>query len=332
MAESVSAAYARGLVALAAARGADRAALLQRAGIDAAILDDPDARIALHRYAGLMRTAIALTGDAALALHYGESTDISQYSVVGLIGRASATMADAHAQLNRYVRLVVDVETDGDARFRLDADGDGVWIVDTRRNPNAFPELTESAFAQVVCSPRLIGIPPFARAVEVTHPQPAHAAEYRRVLGAPVTFGARRNAILADPAILAEPVQRLPAYAFGVLTRHADALLESLERSATVRSQVERLLMPMLHTGPVRIDAVAAQLNVSRQTLYRRLKAEGATFAQVLDELRHRMALDYLTARRVSVTETAYLVGFSEPAAFSRAFKRWTGRRPRAGG
>jgi AraC-like DNA-binding protein len=125
-------------------------------------------------------------------------------------------------------------------------------------------------------------------------------------------------------------VQRLPSYAFGVLTRHGDALLESLERSATLRSQVERLLMPMLHTGPVRIDAVAARLNVSRQTLYRRLKAEGVTFAQVLDELRQRMALDYLTARKVSVTETAYLVGFSEPAAFSRAFKRWTGRRPRA--
>ncbi len=54
------------------------------------------------------------------------------------------------------------------------------------------------------------------------------------------------------------------------------------------------------------------------------------TFASVLDELRHRMAADYLGARKVSVNETAYLVGFSEPAAFSRAFKRWTGASPRA--
>jgi AraC-like DNA-binding protein len=330
MAESVSAAYARGLVELAAAKGADRHALLRSADLHAATLEDPDARIALPAYACLMRTAITLTGDSALALHYGESTDISQLSVVGLIGRASATMAEAHAQLNRYVRLVVDVEIDGAERFRLDADESGLWVVDTRRNPNAFPELTESAFAQIVCAPRLLGIPPFARAVQVTHPEPSHGDEYQRVLRTPVEFGARRNAILADPAILAQPVQRLPSYAFGVLTRHGDALLESLERSATLRSQVERLLMPMLHTGPVRIDAVAARLNVSRQTLYRRLKAEGVTFAQVLDELRQRMALDYLTARKVSVTETAYLVGFSEPAAFSRAFKRWTGRRPRA--
>jgi AraC-like DNA-binding protein len=60
------------------------------------------------------------------------------------------------------------------------------------------------------------------------------------------------------------------------------------------------------------------------------LKAEGATFEKVLDELRHKMALHYLSGNKVSVSETAYLVGFSEPAAFSRAFKRWTGSSPRA--
>jgi AraC-like DNA-binding protein len=329
MAESVSTPYARGLLELAVSKGADRQALLESAGLDVAALADPDTRVPLSRYASLMRSAIALSGDPALALHYGESTDIAQVSVVGLIGRASATMADAHAQLNRYVRLVVDVEIDGAERFRLDPDEAGMWVVDTRRNPNAFPELTESAFAQLVCGPRHLGIPRFAKAIHVTHPEPAHGAEYQRVLQAPVMFEATRNAILVDEAILAQPVERLPRYAFGVLTRHADALLEALERSETTRSHVEKLLMPTLHTGAVGMDAVAACMNISRQTLYRRLKAEGVTFEQVLDELRHRMALDYLTARKVSVNETAYLAGFSEPAAFSRAFKRWTGKRPR---
>jgi AraC-like DNA-binding protein len=63
--------------------------------------------------------------------------------------------------------------------------------------------------------------------------------------------------------------------------------------------------------------------------LYRRLKAEGVTFEKVLDALRHQLALHYLSGQKVSVNETAYLVGFSDPAAFSRAFKRWTGMRPR---
>ena len=73
---------------------------------------------------------------------------------------------------------------------------------------------------------------------------------------------------------------------------------------------------------------LAAPMALSRQTLFRKLKAEGVTFEKVLDELRQRLALDYLRARKVSVNETAYLVGFSDPAAFSRAFKRWTGSSP----
>jgi AraC-like DNA-binding protein len=87
--------------------------------------------------------------------------------------------------------------------------------------------------------------------------------------------------------------------------------------------------MTILHTGDASVDIIAKKLGFSRQTLFRRLKAEGATFEKVLDELRHKMALHYLSGKKVSVNETAYLVGFSEPAAFSRAFKRWTGSSPR---
>ena len=72
-----------------------------------------------------------------------------------------------------------------------------------------------------------------------------------------------------------------------------------------------------------------SQVGNEPQTLFRRLKAEGVTFEQVHDELRHKLALHYLAGRKVSVNETVYLVGFSEASAFSRAFKRWTGTSPR---
>ena len=78
------------------------------------------------------------------------------------------------------------------------------------------------------------------------------------------------------------------------------------------------------------MNAIAAKMATSPRTLQRNLKAEGVTFEQVLDELRCKLALTYLDGKKVSVNETAYLVGFSEPAAFSRAFKRWTGQSPRA--
>jgi AraC-like DNA-binding protein len=78
------------------------------------------------------------------------------------------------------------------------------------------------------------------------------------------------------------------------------------------------------------MKTIAKKLGVSRQTLFRKLRSEGVTFEKVLDELRYKLALHYLSEKKMSVNQTAYLVGFSDPAAFSRAFKRWTGSSPRA--
>ena len=103
---------------------------------------------------------------------------------------------------------------------------------------------------------------------------------------------------------------------------------KNLDSSKTTRGAVEKLLTAKLQSGAASADEIARQLGVSRQTLFRRLKAEGVTFEKVLDELRHRMALKYLNDQKLSVNETAYLVRFSDPAAFSHAFKRWTGHSP----
>lgn len=327
---TVSAGFARGLMELAAAKGAPRSELLAAAGLTPDELQDQDARVPFAAYVALMRAGKALSGDAALALHYGEAVDISEVSIVGLIGQASATMLDAFRGLNRYVPLIVETENeDGGDRFRMKMLDGGAWLVDARTRPNDFPELTESAFAQLVCGPRRLGRGPNLLAAHFTHPDPGYRDEYERILRCPVTFEAAWNGMRIDPAWSAGEVQRLPRYAFGVLAEHADALLADLAKSKSVRGRVESLLMPVLHSGETGMDWVAEQMAVSRQTLFRRLKAEGVTFEQVLDELRHRLAADYLSARKVSVNETAYLTGFSEPAAFSRAFKRWTGVSPR---
>jgi AraC-like DNA-binding protein len=165
--------------------------------------------------------------------------------------------------------------------------------------------------------------------VHVTHPAPAYRAEYERIYGAPVTFDAGWNAVLLDEKWMNHKIAVQPRYVFGILSEHADTLLKSLENSKSTRGRVESLLMPILHKGEANMDAIADKMGLSRQTLFRQLKAEGTTFEKVLDELRHQLALQYLRGKKASVNETAYLVGFSEPAAFSRAFKRWTGVNPR---
>jgi len=326
---TVGAGVARGLMRFAIAKGADEAALSARCGITAAEVADQDHRVPMTNYFALVHAAKELTRDPAIALHYGEEVDLSEVSIAGLIMNASADMREAFLQMNRFGRLVVEVETEaGATRFRHVVEDGQVWLVDTRANPNAFFELTEVTFARQICGLRRFLPRPFALEVHVTHPAPSYAAEYERIFGCPVVFDSRWNAMRTDASLQSHKVALQPHYVFGVLSERARMLVKELENSKSTRGRVESLLAPLLHTGDISMDAIAAKMSVSRQTLFRRLKAEDVTFEKVLDELRHRLALDYLGGRKTSVNETAYLVGFSDPAAFSRAFKRWTGKSP----
>lgn len=101
-------------------------------------------------------------------------------------------------------------------------------------------------------------------------------------------------------------------------------LCASLDMSLRVRP----LIQAQLEKGRVRVEQVAAQLNMSRYTLYKRLKEENLTFAAILEDVRREQALVYLGDQRRPLTEVAERLGFSELSAFSRAFKRWMGCSP----
>jgi AraC-like DNA-binding protein len=249
-----------------------------------------------------------------------------------MIGGFAETGAAAFSLWNRYSRLSVEVDCAGDGdRFVLTRSGGEVWVADARTNANDFPELTELTFSCVVCTSRThAGENRFMKAIHVTHAAPAYRAEYDRIFQVPVVFESDRNALLlTGDAWMKERPPSSSRVVLDILSERAESLLENLENAKSTKDRVEILLLPILHTGDASMDAVARKLGVSRQTLFRRLRVEGTTFERVLDGLRHTLALRYLGGKKVSVNETAYLVGFSDRVAFSRAFKRWTGSSPR---
>jgi AraC-like DNA-binding protein len=326
---TIGAGYVKALMELAVAKGASEAQLTQRSGIASEDLLDRDKRIPLGRYQALMLASKVLCNAPALGVQLGEAAVFSQISIVGLICTCADSTAEAFAQINRYGRLVVEVDGHRpEGRFKI-VPGDGeVWLVDTRQDPNSFPELTESAFAIMINMARELSDKPFAKEVHFTHADPGAHEEYERILGAPVVFGCDRNAFLVEESLMHMKLSPPDRYVFGVFSERADAMMESLKSSSTIRGLVESELIPILHTGVLDMARIAQSLGLGRQTLYRKLKAEGTNYEKLLDELRHKMAMHYLSAKKVSLNETAYLIGYSDPTAFSRAYKRWTGTRP----
>ncbi|HEV2569805.1 AraC family transcriptional regulator [Sphingomonas sp.] len=115
---------------------------------------------------------------------------------------------------------------------------------------------------------------------------------------------------------------------FTSLRRLVEGLVWPQPATPCFKKQVEEAIERLIGQGDVGVDQVAASMGLSRQTLYRRLKAEGASFQDVLEAKRRQLAIRYLGVDGQSVKATAYRLGFSDPAAFSRAFKRWTGLSP----
>jgi len=115
----------------------------------------------------------------------------------------------------------------------------------------------------------------------------------------------------------------------GILTGYCEEILASREdRSPDLRHQVERIIAKLLCRGEAETEEVAHELGMSVRTLARRLGQPGVSFGQILDELRHDLALRYLRDPNLSLSQIAFLLGYSELSAFSHAFRRWTRTTP----
>lgn len=336
---TIAAGFAKAFLYFAVSKGADRQLLIEQSHIHPDDLTDPidDAnRVPLAHYIELIKAGIQLCDEPALALLFGEEVRLPDISIVGLLGRAE-TAEDARQQATRYSRLVID-EGEGESFSPLEfvREDHNVWLKFNSALYIEHPLLTESAFACCVSSRGALSGSrdgssrwPYPKAFSFTHEEPSHRAEYDRIFGVPLIFGGDKNAILFGEELLSVRLPPMNRYVSRLLIKEGEALLTRLDSSKSTRGRVEKLLLQRLHTGKASIETIAGKLGVSRQTLFRQLKAEGVTFEKVLDELRRKLALHYLNDNKVSVNETAYLLGFSGATAFSRAFKRWIGASPR---
>lgn len=312
----------------AAARGVSAEELYGAVGLDPALLEDPDNRIPFAQFVALYEAGAALTGDDAFGLHVGETSTPELFDVLGYVIINSPTLGEA---LNRLVRYHT-IWTDG-ALFGLGVSGGRASLTyeyaggdgGRRRHDSEMTFSIAVSFAR-----RVTGVDWAPREVSFRHAEPTSTAEHERIFRAPVRFGRPSNELILDSALLALPMARADAGLCDILDRQARELLARLPQQESLAHQVRGLLAEALKAGDPRLETLSQRLGVSPRTLQRRLREEGTSHQDLLDEVRSELSRRYLREPELAICEVAYLLGFSEPSAFHRAFRRWTGVTPRA--
>jgi AraC-like DNA-binding protein len=165
--------------------------------------------------------------------------------------------------------------------------------------------------------------------VTFTHARNADLREVHRLLRCPVDFAQGIDSWVLPQRVMDLPIVSGDSQLLRILTAHADDLLAERHSVTGLQSMVANQLAGLLPSGESRAAVVARQLGMSPRSLTRHLAEEGTTFGEILERLRQRLATRYLADDRMSVQQTAWLLGYSEVGAFNHAYKRWTGTAPR---
>ncbi len=306
-------------------RGEDPLDVLAAVGIDPAKMADPDWRIPRAVWQSLMATSVERTGDDAFGLYAAMQLRPQVLRSLGLAWLASDTVYDGLRRMVRFSSLM----TTG-AQIEL-VEADTLVNVNARATDSsdlAVPAVTDYLLAIIVRMSRLT-LGDYLAPVQVymERPQPADPGPWTYQFSSPVVFEQSGNCISWSRSDILEPLATGDPELARVNDEHTQAVLDHFLSHSLSRRVVSQIIQRLPDGAPSQ-DEIASALNMSSRTLQRRLKEEGTSFLDLRQETRLRLACKYLANPGRSIVETAYLLGFSEPSTFSRAFKAATGKSP----
>ncbi|WP_128970396.1 AraC family transcriptional regulator [Bradyrhizobium tropiciagri] len=307
-------------------QGIDPSTVLEGTRLGITQLESHTTRISYRQLDTVIRNALRLAKDPAIALHSGARMHVTAYGMYGYALLSSASHAEARDFAARYIRVVGPF-----CDFGLSYNGERVVAT---FQPMHWPNPTESVhrFAvEFALAAHLTTIRDrsgqsfgFSRVLLDYAPPPSTAA-YQSLFQCQVLFNqlhcgyeyARND----GPRALADP--RTHAMA----REMCEEILGEVNRAGGVAADIRRLLIEQPGRYPS-IEAIAEQLDIYPRALRRRLEAEGTSYRDLLAEVRMRLAIEYLRKTRMTNEEIASRLGYSDAANFRHAFLRWTGRNP----
>jgi AraC-like DNA-binding protein len=320
---TVPIAYVLLTLELAAERGVSREAMLDGVGLEPALLEEADARLGLLEYGHLCIRALELTAEPALGYEFGLRNNSTLHGFYGFGVMSQGTLREAIEFAVRFAALRMP-------GWKLRFFVDGAQAVIEGRETVPFGILRQYAqdmflvgllrsFGQFLSSQDEIEL-------WFDCPEPPYYARYRDRLP-PTRFSKGTNQIRFPADRLARPLGTRNAVTARLVARECERELALVGQTEDLWERVRAAIVNEQRSYPD-LEAVARRLYMSSRTLKRRLKMHGTSFQQMLDDARKRDAIRLLEDRTLSVEEVAHRIGYSAPANFLRAFRKWTGTTP----
>ncbi len=314
--------FPRLLVEVAAEQCADRSGLLDQTGITETMLESPDARISLRRYARLCRNALRLTANPGLGIDLGRRVQLSNLGMLGLVAMSSPDIKTALELGLRYYRTLAPF-------WELSLEEKGETVVVKVRE--AVPLAAQHIFATEILvvswislGRTLIGGDKQLLGLDLEYPKPPHWRRYAEFANAPVRFGRPVTQVVLDAAALKQRLTSWDPATLRAAERQCAAELSAVGSAEGLLGSVRTALEASPGSYPG-LGELARSLRTSVRTLRRGLVDMGTSYQSLVDIARCKHATELLVGTDLSINEIAEQLGFSEGRALRRAFKRWTG-------
>lgn len=299
---------------------------LHSLGVDPETVRTPDTRLPIGTYLLIQDQAAEYVNDPYFGLHMGEFAEAGSWSILGYMMMNCKTLGEAFEKSGRYARLIGNL-IEARAEFKFNK------IKAVFFTPPHAPKMSrhcfEATFSSSVRMMRsLTGADISPLEVTFIYPEPASTSEYERIFQCPVRFGQKNNSITMDIRVVNTPILMANPGLLEYFEKYARDFLAEMDRKDEHTRAVTKIILSNLDDEALSINKVAREMAVSVRTLQKRLEEEGVVFSDLYKDIRQRLAQKYLH-ENYTVEQITYLLGFSEPSVFRKAFKKWSGVTPR---
>ena len=304
--------------------------LLKEAGLQAYHLNQDDGWLRYEGYARLLEAAAREFKDPYYGLNFARCMDPRDFGALAYVGLSSKTLEDALLNLARYSKVQTEAW-----RFDLITEGPTavVHAMPAKAAFNRYPQAAELGMGMVVFAYlAFLGQPLAPLEIWFVHPLTAtrKKARYEKLLGCPVKFGQKRCQIVLHRKSLLLPIKTADDRLLKILKAYCASVLKQPKASQSdLVSRTKETIVDLLSSGRAKAKVVATELGMPERTLHRHLADEGTSFGEIREGLASSLAQKYIGEHRLSIKQTAFLLGYADQSAFGVAFKRWTGRTPK---